>query len=191
MKEKDLKDLIWVSKALFDRNKVSGSTANISFKDKDLIYVSKTGSCFGNMNEDSFSVLKNDKVISDNKPSKEYPMHKLLYDIDDKYKCVIHTHSTFITYWSCILESEDKTIDLKCKTPYLKIKVGDLGWVKYKDPGSQELFDELKKSIDKNIKAYVMENHGVIVVGESIEEAFYMIEEIEESAKNAFLLSLK
>ena len=80
----------WVAKALFDRNKVSGSSGNISFKDGDYIYVSNSGSCFGLLNENSFSKFDLVGNLLSGKPSKEYPMHLKLYNNASVNLSLIH-----------------------------------------------------------------------------------------------------
>lgn len=190
---KRLKDLIeeaiWVGNSLFKRNKVSGSTANLSFRKEGDIYITATGSCFGRLSKETFALVRNGETISDVQPSKEIELHKSLYKIDDSIKAVIHTHSSFATYWSCVLEGGEECV-IPSPTPYLDMKVGKIGWVPYERPGSKELFDAFEKACSKGYKAYLLQNHGVIVGGKSILDAFYMIEEIEEAAKNAWLLNL-
>lgn len=185
--QKKLSDSIWIGKSLFQRGKVSGSTANLSFKDKGKIYITGTGGCFGRLSEDEFAIVKDDIVLSETRPSKELTIHKYMFESDESIKAIIHTHSTYITYWSCILEGA-KEIKIPSPTPYLDMKVGKIGWVPYEKPGTEELFKAFKKSTANGYKAYVLEKHGVIVGAKTLMDAFYMLEEIEESAKNAWLL---
>ena len=80
----ELENTIWVARTLFKKGMVTGSTGNISFRDDDIIYVSKSGSCFGLIDEDSFAKISLSGEILQGKPSKEWPMHLRLYQIDDK-----------------------------------------------------------------------------------------------------------
>lgn len=186
---KKIDEAIWIAKSLFDRNKVSGSTANLSFIKNKKIYITKTGSCFGNLKENSFSIVEGNKVINNVKPSKEITLHKYMYDSDKNKKAVIHTHSTFSTFWSCVYDNEND-FKIETPTPYLNMKVGKIGFVKYAKPGSKELFDMFKKESTKGYNAYILKNHGVIVGAPTLMEAFYMLEEIEEASYNAWLLKI-
>ena len=49
---KSLRDAIWIGKSLFDRNKTSGSSANMSFLHDGKMYITKSGSCFGSLTEE-------------------------------------------------------------------------------------------------------------------------------------------
>lgn len=187
LSDKALREVIWVAKTLFERGKVGGSTANISIRVGDSIYISGTGTCFGTLSEKDFAIIKNNILMNGVEPSKEYPLHKAMYKNNSAIQAVIHTHSTFSTYWSCVLSSYP--VSIPTPTPYLKMKVGKIGWVDYYQPGSMELFSAFEKAVSKDTKAYLMKNHGVILGGGSIREAFYMLEELEEASKNAWLLS--
>lgn len=188
--EEMIEDAIWVGNSLFQRGKVSGSTANMSFRKESDIYITATGSCFGRLSKDAFSIVRNGKTISEIPPSKEILLHDSLYKMDKLIKAVIHTHSTFATYWSCVLKESEESI-IPTLTPYLSMKIGKIGWVPYAKPGSNELFEAFEKACLKRYKCYLLENHGVIVGGATLLDAFYMLEELEEAAKNAWLLQLK
>lgn len=182
-----MNDAIWVGQSLFSRGKVSGSAANLSFRYEDRIYVTRSGSCFGRLGEDDFAVLSMDgTVLNGIKPSKEWPLHLALFQKDKSAEAVIHTHSTYATYWSC--QKWDGVSDLiPTPTPYLKMKVGEVGFVPYAPPGTEELFQAFRNSL-KETNCYLLENHGPILADKSMLEAFYAIEELEEASTNAYLL---
>lgn len=186
----ELENTIWVARTLFKKGMVTGSTGNISFRDDDIIYVSKSGSCFGLIDEDSFAKISLSGEILQGKPSKEWPMHLRLYQIDDKVKGVVHTHSFNSTLVSCIENIENKTNELLKYTPYLNMQTnGKIGIVDYANPGSQQLFDNFNSVANSDTNTYVLKNHGIFASADSILKAFYIVEEFEQSAK--ILLSIK
>ena len=67
------------------------------------------------------------------------------------------------------------------------MKVGKIALVPYAPPGSPELFSAFQESVSKG-DAFLLKNHGGIVGGTSILEAFYGIEELEESARVACMI---
>lgn len=182
--ENKLKQAIWIGKSLFKRNRVSGSSANMSFIHEDKIYITASGICFGNLNEEDFSVLSREgNLISGKKPSKEFPLHKILYDNRPDVGAIIHTHSFYSTIWSSINhKKEDDCIPQY--TPYLRMKIGKIGLIDYAPPGSNELFELFRKKVTKS-DGYLLKNHGPIVGHKNLMEAFYALEELEESAKIA------
>jgi ribulose-5-phosphate 4-epimerase/fuculose-1-phosphate aldolase len=85
-----LQDAVWVAKALFDRNKVSGSSANLSFRFDNRIYITGSGTCFGRLRADSFSGSDIEgQHRSGISPSKEVPLHRRLYGKDPAIKAVV------------------------------------------------------------------------------------------------------
>jgi ribulose-5-phosphate 4-epimerase/fuculose-1-phosphate aldolase len=184
LKEK-FQEIIWVARQLFDRGKTSGSSANLSFRHKDKVYVSGTNTCFGDLTIESFSVLSlQGEHIKGIKPSKEYPLHLALYNSRQDNQAVIHTHSRYSTLWSC-LEFDNKEDVIPSYTPYLDMKLGPIKLVDYYAPGSEELFDAFEQRVDEQ-RGYLLQNHGPIVADETILKAFYSLEELEESAAIAW-----
>jgi len=44
--EEKIKAAVWTAHSLFDRGKATGSSANMSFRHNNQIYISASGSCF-------------------------------------------------------------------------------------------------------------------------------------------------
>lgn len=182
-----LEDAMWVAKSLFDRGKTAGSSANISFRFEDKVYISATNTCFGRLDRDSFAEISLEgKVLSSLKPSKEYPMHLAFYQKDPAIHCVVHTHSFYATLWASLPHQDKKSV-VPSYTPYLQMKLGDISLVDYYQPGSKELFAAFKEVLNKN-NGYLLANHGPVVGGNTILAAFYALEELEESCKIAWHL---
>jgi len=181
---------IWVAHSLFERGKTSGSTANMSFLFDGKMYITKTGSCFGTITKEDFAVITMEgDVISGNKPSKEWPLHIAIYKNKEGTKAVIHTHSVYSVLWSCIPNINEFDC-VPSITPYLQMKVGKVGLVPYRMPGSKDLFEEFNKRIAFNY-AYILKRHGSVVCGKDIMDAFYNLEELEDSARIAWELYSK
>jgi len=69
--EEKIKAVLWVSHSLFERGKATGSSANISFRHEQRIYISRSGSCFGTMEKEDFAVTDLDGMpLSDVLPSR-------------------------------------------------------------------------------------------------------------------------
>ncbi len=185
--EEKLEQAVWIAHSLFERGKTAGSTANMSFRDGDKIYVTGSGTCFGTLTKDQFAVIDLEgNHIGGIKPSKEYPLHLSIYQEKEETGAVIHTHSFYSTIWSC-LKHENEQDCIPQYTPYLKMKLGTVGLIPYEKPGSQELFAAFKERI-KDSEGYLLKNHGPVVGGKSLNDAFFALEELEESAKVAWTL---
>lgn len=185
--QKKLNEAVWVAHSLFERGKTSGSSANMSFLHEGNVYITASGSCFGTLTEEDFAVVTLEgKPLNGKKASKEFMLHKYYYEKDPAIQAVIHTHGPYAVLWSC--RKFDKAEDvIPGYTPYLRMKVGKIGLVPYGEPGSEELFSAFKASLPTG-DGYLLKNHGGIIGGKSVMDAFYGIEELEESAKIACLI---
>lgn len=185
--EKKLKDAVWTAHSLFERGKTSGSSANMSFRHNSQIYISASGSCFGTMKEEDFAVISMDgALLSEKKPSKELPLHLALYEKSPDIGAVIHTHSTYSVLWSFVPADTEQDC-IPSHTPYLKMKLGTVGLVPYEKPGSEALFSAFRERAAAS-DGYLLKNHGPVVPGKNIMDAFYCLEELEESARIAWEL---
>lgn len=185
--EKKLEQAVWIAHSLFERGKTAGSTANMSFRHENKIYITASGTCFGTLKKEDFAVIDlNGEVLGDKKPSKEFPLHLSLYQTKEQTGAVIHTHSFYSTIWSC-LPHENERDCIPAYTPYLKMKLGTVGLIPYAKPGTEELFKAFRERI-KDSDGYLLRNHGPVAGGKDLMDAFYILEELEESAKVAWTL---
>lgn len=182
-----LDDAIWAAKSLFERGKTAGSSANLSFRHGDTIYITGSGTCFGRLTPESFAAVSlTGESLNGVKPSKEFPLHRMCYEKDPGIGAVIHTHSFYATLYSCVPHEYEASV-VPEYTPYLKMKVGNIALVPYAKPGSQELFALFGQQVCHG-DGYLLANHGPVVPGKDIMDAFYGIEELEESCHIAWEL---
>lgn len=185
--EQKLKTGIWIGKSLFERSKTAGSSANMSFLHDGRVYISESGSCFGTLTETQFAVLDMEgNCLSDNKPSKEWPLHLQVYKNRPETGAVLHTHGTYAVLWSFV-PAENERDAIPAHTPYLKMKLGRVGLIPYEKPGSKELFDAFGVRVMES-DGYLLKQHGAVVPGRNLMDAFFCLEELEESAKIAWML---
>ena len=185
--EQKYKEALWIAQSLFERGKVSGSSANMSFLHEGNIYITGSGTSFGSLREEDLAVVDmNEKHIAGIQPSKELPLHRIYYQKNPSIQAVIHTHSFYATLWSC-LEHENTYDVIPEYTPYLKMKLGTVGLIPYAKPGSTELFEQFARLSDKS-DGYLLQNHGPLVGDRNLMSAFYCLEELEESARIAWEL---
>ena len=181
-------DCIKIAKMLFDRNKVSGSSANLSARFEDLIIITSSGSSFGSLNHGSFSIIDlYGNLIEGPKPSKEYPLHTSFYQKDSNIGAVLHTHSFYSVLWSC-LDNININDAVPKYTPYLEMKLGKVGLVDYAPPGTKELFSLFEQRVNC-ADGFLLKNHGPVVPGKNIIDAFNILEELEESCKIAWFIA--
>ena len=185
--EQKLEQDVWVAHSLFERGRTAGSSANMSFCHEGRIYITASGSCFGTLGAEDFAAITMEgKPLGEQKPSKEWPLHLALYEKSPEIGAVLHTHSCYAVLWSFVpgLPEQDCIPD---HTPYLKMKLGTVGTVPYEKPGSQALFDAFRQRVEQS-DGFLLKNHGPVVPGKDMMDAFYCLEELEESARIAWEL---
>lgn len=182
-----LEEAVWVCHSLFERGKTAGSSANMSFRHGDRVYISASGTCFGTMKPEDFTPVALDGTpLGERKPSKEWPLHLALYEKSPEIGAVIHTHSAYSVLWSFVpAEREEDCIP--AHTPYLKMKLGTVGLVPYEKPGSEALFAAFRARVGAS-DGFLLKQHGPVVPGKTVMDAFYCLEELEESARIAWEL---
>lgn len=182
--ERKFEEAIVIGKLLFDRGKVTGSSANLSFLHEGILYITGSGTCFGLLKKEDFAAVDQEgTLLSQIQPSKELPMHRSLYEAKDQVHAIIHTHSFYSTAFSCFTEETGNDI-MPAYTPYLRMKVGKIGMIPYAAPGSQTLFSLFQSHVGES-DGFLLQNHGLIIGAATLKEAFYGVEELEESARIA------
>jgi len=67
------------------------------------------------------------------------------------------------------------------------MRIGTIGLIPYGKPGSQTLFRYFEERV-RDSDGYILQNHGPVVGGPDLMNAFCNLEELEESARIAWAL---
>jgi ribulose-5-phosphate 4-epimerase/fuculose-1-phosphate aldolase len=173
-------------KSLFERGLTAGSSGNISVRTEEGFLATPTNSCLGFLDADRLSVLDGEgRHVSGDAPTKEVPLHFAFYRNRPEAKAVVHLHSTYATALSCLADV-DPADAVPPITPYVVMRVGKVPVVAYTRPGSPEV-GPLIDAVAPNHAAVLLQNHGPVVSGPSLDGAVFAIEELEEAAKLAIL----
>ncbi|MFT4271248.1 MAG: aldolase [Pantoea sp.] len=181
-------EMVQLGASFFQRGYATGSAGNLSLllEDGNLL-ATPTGSCLGELQADRLSkVTMQGEWISGDKPSKEIAFHRALYLNNPQCKAVVHLHSHYLTALSC-LQGLDTENCIRPFTPYVVMRVGDVPVVPYYKPGDQRLAEDLAQ-LAARYRAFLLANHGPVVVGKTLREAADNTEELEETARLMFTL---
>lgn len=107
-------------------------------------------------------------------PSMEYRMHQQIYRVREDLSCVLHSQPLFSTL---VASSADLAIE-KGLIPESIAYLREIGRISYHHPGSMELAQEVAEKIQM-AEVLLLENHGVVSAGGSIEEAIHKTETLE------------
>lgn len=111
------------------------------------------------------------------KPSKETPMHRAIYETRPEIGAVLHSSPFYSTLVAC--SSIDIPSNWFVETMYYLEKVER---VPYEHPGSEELGEAVREKA-KSANILLLENHGVLVYDTSIREARMALQTLETACQ--------
>lgn len=179
--------LVTLAASLFARGYSVGSAGNISVRLPDGYLMTPTNSCLGRLDAARLSRLDASFAhIGGDPPSKEVFMHRAFYQARADAGAVVHLHSTMATAAAC-LEGVDAE-PIPPLTPYFVMRIGPrLPVVPYYRPGDAAMEPAIAEHA-RTSRAVLLANHGPVVSGQTLAEAVYAAEELEEAAKLFFTL---
>jgi len=170
------------------KNLIRGTSGNISIRcDENLFAISPSSIPYEKLTTNMIPLvdMEGNVVESSARPSSELPMHLTILRARPDVNCIVHTHSKFSTILS-ILKMELPI----CTIPLLFYAPNPAPIVPFELPGSEELGQAVVKGLGKDGQAVIMEQHGLLAVGESLEKAMTCCEYIEEGAEIAYYCRL-
>lgn len=175
-----VENLMKCSEKLYQRGLVVSSGGNISFRLGEKIYITPTGIALDKVNADNLCEVGLNNEIIAGKPSKEYPMHVAVYNKSNA-NVIIHAHPFYTTAVSSH-KNINSSDDIPSYSPGYLYRVGKIGLVDYFKPGSEELAVAVSKEIAK-YRCLLLKNHGIIVAANDFDNAFNLVEEIENNCR--------
>lgn len=186
-----VQDLIRFSKLIYDRNLVSAAGGNISIRCGKHILITGSNVSLREVTPDSLVLCdlqgKMLEAPQGLRPSKETQFHLGIYTQRPEINCVIHAHPAFSVIWSL----QGTPLPLYTESARLKLRTVPL--IPAAPPGSSELARQVIQAVARapeTIRAFLMENHGILVMGETAKACFHQSELLEDSAKIAVFHAL-
>ncbi len=152
------------------------SGGNVSIIDENGdIWVTPSAIDKGSLRASDIVRVKSDGTIEGrHKPSSEYPFHKAIYDCRPDIKAIVHAHPPALVSFSIVRQIPNTNI-----IPQAKNVCGGIGYAPYELPGSEELGSKIADEFIKGFNAVIMENHGTVVGGSDLRDAFQRFETLE------------
>ena len=156
----------------------SGGNLSIRNANGD-IWISPARVDKGNLTRrDIVCVRVSGEVDGPHPPSSEFPFHKAIYKARPDIQAIVHAHPVALVAFS-ICQSVPNT-RLFHQTYAVS---GKVGFAPYACPGSEELGKSIADTFAQGCDSVILENHGVVVGGESLAEAFKRFEAFEFAGK--------
>lgn len=171
--------ILEAGRKIYQRGLVAANDGNLSVRvGENTLWVTPTGVSKGAMTEEMLVKLDLDGNVLEGtrKPSSETKMHLRIYREDPLIRAVVHAHPPIATAFAAAGIPLDR--------PVLQEAVVQLGTVPvapFALPGSQGVADSVAPYC-RQYRALLLEYHGAVTWGDTMEQAHYRLECLEQLA---------
>jgi L-fuculose-phosphate aldolase len=128
--------------------------------------------------DDIVRVAPDGTVEGPHRPSSEFPFHQAVYEARPDIRAVVHAHPVALVAFSICRQTPDTRLFHQAHSV-----CGQTGFAPYALPGSKELGRNIAEAFKAGCHSVILENHGVVVGGASLAQAFQRFEAFEFAAK--------
>lgn len=164
------KRIVKFCQLLYERGLNCGYAGNVSVKEVDRIFITPAGVPKHRLKEEQ--IIETDlqgHLLSPGSPSSEARMHYLLYARRPEIKAIIHAHPPFLSIMAIT------GLEFKPILPEMEVVLNEIAVVPYVRPGTSQLALSVSERM-KKARLGLLLNHGAVTLGESLEEAFDLLE---------------
>ncbi len=111
-------------------------------------------------------------------PSSEFPFHRAVYEARADVRSVVHAHPVGLVAFSVCGRMPDTRLFHQAHSV-----CGHVDFAPYALPGSEKLGANIAERFAAGCDSLILENHGVVVGGESLSHAFQRFEAFEFAAR--------
>lgn len=173
------REICLFGKKVYDKGFVAATDGNISMRlMTNRLMITPSASCLGDLNVNDLAYVDlNGQILQSNcKPSSELPMHLEIYRNRSDINAIIHTHPVNATSFTVAGETFSQPV-----LPELILGIGDVPIAKYATPSTRESAIVISELI-KNHDVIILDHHGVVTIGNTLQEAFFKLERLEHAA---------
>ncbi|HUG68906.1 MAG TPA: class II aldolase/adducin family protein [Pirellulaceae bacterium] len=156
------------------------SGGNLSIRDPSGdIWISPARVDKGSLTRGDIVCVKTDGTIDGpHPPSSEFPFHQAIYDARPDVRAIVHAHPVALVAFSICRQMPDSRLFHQAHSV-----CGRIGFAPYALPGSRQLGSNIAATFQQGCDSVILENHGVVVGGESLSHAFQRFEAFEFAGK--------
>lgn len=172
--------IVSIISRIYKSGMTTTSGGNVSIIDENGdIWVTPSAIDKGSLRPEDINCVKADgTILGPHKPSSEFPFHIAIYKIRPDLKAIIHAHPPALVSFSIARVIPDTNV-----IPQAKYVCGPIGYAEYALPGSDELGQKIAAVFAKGYSAVIMQNHGTVVGGTDMKDAYQRFETLEFCAR--------
>jgi len=176
-------DFCLFCRLLYDRHLVTGVGGNVSARIGDRFFITPSGHSLRGLKPDLVVTLdQKGRVLEGGLPTKDVDVHTGILGIRPDINVVCHVHGAFIIAASTLMDPGPDA--LPPITPGFAFFAYPLAMIPFVVPGTKEFARAATEQFSQSTcLALLLQNHGLVTVGKSFEEAVNIAEEIDEAAR--------
>lgn len=179
------KQIVAACQRLYQRNCLAAADGNISVRlDENRILITPSGVSKAFMSESEMAAINLAGEVLKGKPSSESAMHLAIYRACPEAKAVVHAHPPHAIAWS-VQDPRREELPSDVLSEVI-LAAGRIPIVPYARPSTEAMGDVLKTYLPQT-RLMILERHGGLAWGESLDEALMGIERLEHSAQILWL----
>lgn len=156
------------------------SGGNLSIRDHNGdVWISPARVDKGSLTRNDIVCVKADGSLEGpHRPSSEFPFHQAIYEARPDLRAIVHAHPVALVAFSICRQTPDTRLFHQAHSV-----CGQPGFAPYALPGSELLGRNIAETFRAGPDCVILENHGVVVGGGSLSQAFQRFEALEFAAK--------
>ena len=156
------------------------SGGNLSIRDESGdVWISPARVDKGNLTRNDIVCVRVDGTVDGlHPPSSEFPFHKAIYAARPDIRAIVHAHPVALVAFSICRQTPNTRLFHQAHSI-----CGKLGFAPYACPGSEQLGRNIAATFREGCDSVILENHGVVVGGDSLPHAFERFEAFEFAGK--------
>ena len=156
------------------------SGGNLSIRDESGdVWISPARVDKGNLTRNDIVCVRVDGTVDGlHPPSSEFPFHKAIYAARPDIRAIVHAHPVALVAFSICRQTPNTRLFHQAHSI-----CGKLGFAPYACPGSEQLGRNIAATFREECDSVILENHGVVVGGDSLPHAFERFEAFEFAGK--------
>ena len=173
-----------MGRRLWQRDYTDGNGGNITIRVGDnLALCTPTLICKGFMKPEDMCLvdLDGNQLAGSRVRTSEAKTHFGIMKRQPNAKACVHAHPPHATAFAIA------NVDIpSCLIPEAEVFLGKIGVARYQTPGTPANADEVGE-VGKTHQAVLMQNHGVIVWGKDVEDAYWKMENIDSYCRTVWI----
>ncbi|MCA9072339.1 MAG: class II aldolase/adducin family protein, partial [Planctomycetaceae bacterium] len=173
-------EILQAMERIYRSRMTTTSGGNISIRDESGdLWITPARIDKGNLKPSDIVCVQPDGTVDGtHPPSSEFPFHRAIYEARPDLGAIVHAHPVALVAFSICGQTPNTRLFHQAHS-----MCGQTGFAPYALPGSRQLGENIAQCFAAGCESVILENHGVVVGGETLSQAFQRFEAFEFAAK--------